>query len=147
MCMRVRACTLAYPACNAYALYCDVICGISGSTTLLALFQNWHDFLKNVVDNKMCVLAFSTTFVQTFLILRRIWWGIVTYVKTSSYEVQLCLSDFDKIVIFSTDFRGKKSLNIKFHQNPSSESRVIPCGRTHGHDENNSRFSQFFEQA
>jgi hypothetical protein len=34
VCLRacVRACTLAYPACNSYAPYCDVICGPSGST-------------------------------------------------------------------------------------------------------------------
>jgi hypothetical protein len=24
----------------------------------------------------------------------------------------------------------KKSLNIKFYQNPSSKSRVVPCGQT-----------------
>ena len=30
--MRVRACSLAYPACNAYAPRCDVICGPSSST-------------------------------------------------------------------------------------------------------------------
>ena len=30
--MRVRACNLAYPTCNSYAPYCDVICGFSGST-------------------------------------------------------------------------------------------------------------------
>ena len=35
VCMRIRACSLAYPACNAYAPYCDVICGPSGSTILL----------------------------------------------------------------------------------------------------------------
>ena len=29
---RVYACSLAYPARNAYAPYCDVICGPSGST-------------------------------------------------------------------------------------------------------------------
>jgi hypothetical protein len=33
-----------------------------------------------------------------------------------------------------TDFR-KKPLNIKFHQNPSSGSRVVPCGRTDGQTE------------
>jgi hypothetical protein len=27
-------------------------------------------------------------------------------------------------------FGGKKGSNIKFHQNPSSQSRVVPCGRT-----------------
>ena len=32
VCMRVHACSLANPACNAYAPCCDVICGPSGST-------------------------------------------------------------------------------------------------------------------
>jgi hypothetical protein len=41
----------------------------------------------------------------------------------------------------------EKSSNIKFHENPSSESRVVPCGQTDRHDEANSRFSQFFEGA
>jgi hypothetical protein len=27
----------------------------------------------------------------------------------------------------------KKISNIKFHENPSSESRFVPCGRTDGH--------------
>jgi hypothetical protein len=31
MCMRVSSCSLAYPACNSYAPYCDVICGPSSS--------------------------------------------------------------------------------------------------------------------
>jgi len=38
--------------------------------------------------------------------------------------------------------------NIKFHKNPSSGSRVVPCGqtdkRTDRHDEANSHFSQFY---
>jgi len=45
----------------------------------------------------------------------------------------------------------EKHLNIKFHENPSSCSRAATCGRTEGwtywHDEANSRFSQFHEQA
>ena len=39
----------------------------------------------------------------------------------------------------------EKSSNIKFHQNPSRGSQVVPCGRTDRHDEGNSRFSQFCE--
>jgi len=39
----------------------------------------------------------------------------------------------------------EKYLNIKFHENPSSGSLVVPCGRTDGrtdrHDEANYRFS------
>jgi hypothetical protein len=38
-------------------------------------------------------------------------------------------SDFNKKWIFWTDFRKKKNKNIKFHQNPSSGSRVV-CWRT-----------------
>jgi hypothetical protein len=38
------------------------------------------------------------------------------------------LSDFNETWISSTDFR--KALN-KFHENPSSGSRVVPCGHTH----------------
>jgi hypothetical protein len=57
----------------------------------------------------------------------------------------------------------EKSSNIKFHENPSSESRVVPFrqtdrradeqtgGQTDGeedrHDESNSRCSQFCERA
>jgi len=42
----------------------------------------------------------------------------------------------------------KESSNIEFHENPSTVSRVIPCGRTDGqtHDETNSRCSKFCER-
>ena len=56
--------------------------------------------------------------------------------------------DFNETWIFSIYF--KKSSNIKFHENPSSVSRVVPYGwaegRTDRHDEANSRFSQFCER-
>jgi len=54
------------------------------------------------------------------------------------------LSDFNEI--FSRQIFEKYS-NIKFHENPSRGSRVVPRGRTDRHDEVNSRFSQFCESA
>ena len=45
----------------------------------------------------------------------------------------LFLSDFNETLIFSKVF-GKNS-NIKFHENPSSGSRVVPCGQTEGERE------------
>ena len=41
----------------------------------------------------------------------------------------------------------EKYPSIKFHENPSHVSRAVPCGRTDGHDEANSRFSLFCEDA
>jgi hypothetical protein len=44
----------------------------------------------------------------------------------------------------------EKYSNIKFHENPSSGSRVVPCGqadgRTDGREEANSRSSKFCER-
>jgi hypothetical protein len=48
------------------------------------------------------------------------------------------------------EFSGQileKYQNVKFYENPPSGSRVVPCGRTEGHNEANSRFSQFCERA
>jgi len=40
----------------------------------------------------------------------------------------------------------EKYSNIKFHENPSSGSQVVPRGWTDDrHDEANSRFSQFYK--
>jgi len=55
----------------------------------------------------------------------------------------LFLSHFMKVDISRQIF--EKSSNIKFHENPSSGSRVVPCGRKDRHDEVN-RFSQFCEK-
>ena len=80
----------------------------------------------------MCVFWFSLQLLfPIFLIPRRIQRDIVTNVKMSSCKVPLFLSDFNETWIFSTGIR-KKSSNIKFNQNPSNESRVVPCGRTDG---------------
>jgi len=41
--------------------------------------------------------------------------------------------------------------HTKFHENPSSENRVVPCGRKDGqrdrHGETDSRFWQFCERS
>jgi len=44
---------------------------------------------------------------------------------------------------FSRQILGKSS-STKFHENPSSGSRVVPCGPKDRRDEANSRFSQFY---
>jgi len=46
------------------------------------------------------------------------------------------LSDLNGTRIFLTDFRN--ILRYKIHENPSSVSLIVPCGRTDRHDEANS---------
>jgi hypothetical protein len=48
--------------------------------------------------------------------------------KRLHVKYPLFLSDFNKILIFSTRFRTVS--NIKFRQNLSSGSRVVPCKET-----------------
>ena len=82
LCVRVRACNLAYPACNAYAPYCDDIFGPSVSTTFLAPQYPRHfstlshrrcDFLKKkVTEHIMRVLIFSKLLSKPVVILRMI---------------------------------------------------------------------------
>ena len=38
------------------------------------------------------------------------------------------------------------SSNTKFHENPFSSRRAVPCGQTDRHDEANIRVSQFYKK-
>jgi len=40
----------------------------------------------------------------------------------------------------------EKYSNIKFHDNPSSGSRVVPCGRANRYDQERRRFLQFYDR-
>jgi hypothetical protein len=55
----VFVCRLSYPALNGHAPFYIVICGLSVSTIFL-----------HMVEYKMCVLDFSASLSETFLILR-----------------------------------------------------------------------------
>jgi hypothetical protein len=48
--------------------------------------------------------------------------------------------------LINCEFAGQifeESSNIKFYGNPSSWSRIVPCGKTDRHDEANSYFHKF----
>jgi hypothetical protein len=59
----LRTCSLINAACNAYAPYCDVICGFSGSMFFDIFSQTARFSEKNVTEYKTC-LIFSTTFIR-----------------------------------------------------------------------------------
>ena len=104
-------------------------------------------FGEKLLDMK-CVLIFSTVFIETLLTLRRMQQGTIKLYMGIHMKYPLFLLGINETSIFSIDFRGK-NWSTKFYENPSSESRVVLCGRTNGRtdgrDEGNSRFSQFCE--
>ena len=77
-CVCVRACAcVCVPVCvracvcvggalgihHAMHLHHIVTCGLSGSKYFSTLSNKLQNFLKTVIDHKMCVFNFSTTFV------------------------------------------------------------------------------------
>jgi hypothetical protein len=56
----LRACSLAYPTCNAHAPYCLISVA---ATYFSTLSHKRHDFWKKKLLNMKCVLIFSTAFI------------------------------------------------------------------------------------
>jgi hypothetical protein len=84
---------------------------------------------RHDIGHKMWVSILSTTvFSETFLIVRRTEWDITKDVHWSSCKAAVSLVRFQWHLIFSTDL--EKHSNTKFHENPSSGGRVIPCWPT-----------------
>ena len=76
----------------------------------------------------MCVFIFCTTFIWKISHYKQ---NSVRYChkcEKSSSKVPVILVGFWLSLSFKTDFREK----LKFHENPSSVSGVVPCGRTDG---------------
>ena len=125
----VCVCSLSYPVCTSIA-----------HATYIVMCPVWlyhispHYLIKGTTFGKMLlnikyVFWFSLqSLSETLLILRRIQRDIMIIALHIMYP--LFLSDFDEAWIFPTDFQ--KYSNIKFHENPSNGSRVVPCGRTDG---------------
>jgi len=113
-----------------------------------ALSHKLHDTWKNIFEYKIC-LIFSTTLSEIFLILRITERDMIKNAYCYS-KFPLFLSNFNETSIFFRQSFEKYS-NTKFHENPSSGSRVVTCGQTHRrmdvHVEAKSHFSPFFKRA
>ena len=58
-------CSPSYPTSNVYVPYFAVICCLFGSTIFFHIILYRQDLKKKkVIEHKMCVLTFSTTFVR-----------------------------------------------------------------------------------
>ena len=109
-----------------------VICGLSGSTNFFPHYLingTIYGRKKKVTEYEMCVLILSTTFVWNISHSQKKWarydqTRILVFMYSTRYSCQM----FKKTWIFSIDFLKI----LKFHQNPSSGNRVVPCGRKDG---------------
>jgi hypothetical protein len=77
MCMHRHTRSLAYPACNSYVPYCDVICGPSVYTTFFNIISYTVLFSEKVIEHKRCVSIFFIILPATSLILKRIQQDII----------------------------------------------------------------------
>jgi hypothetical protein len=79
----------------------------------------------------MCVSSFSTEFLLNIFHSRKKWARydqkrILVFMLSTLYSCPILMK-----LEFSRQIFEKYS-NIKFHENPCSGSRVVPCGRTEG---------------
>ena len=79
---------------HAIHLHHIVICSLSGSKYFSTLSYKWQFFLKTVIDHKMSVFIFSTTFVQNILILRRKEQDVINNLYWSSNKVLIIFVRF-----------------------------------------------------
>jgi hypothetical protein len=100
----------------------------------------WHYLINSTIFRKTllvikCVFWFSLQILfEIYLILRRIQRHIIVNVETSLCKIPVIFSDLKEPLVFSTYFRKGRS-NVKFNKNPSSGSRVVPCGQMDGQTE------------
>jgi hypothetical protein len=95
-----------------------VICGLPGPSVLTHYLTNGTIF-ENTSLNIKCVFWFSLQLLsETYLILRRTERDMITHVYCSiSIKLEFSRQIFEKYT------------SIKFHENPSSGSRVVACGQ------------------
>ena len=137
-------CLLSYSACKAHEQRVLSSVASLAAPHFSTLSHKRKDFREKMLLNIKCVYWVSLQLLsETFLILRRNGRDMIKNAHRSSRIVPVIRVRY-QTWIFSTDCR---KIDIKFHENSCSRSRVLPCGRKEGHEEANSRFSRFCERA
>jgi len=122
-----------------------VICGLPHSTTFSTLCHKRHDFwTKKKLQNIKVVFWISLQLLSHIFFIYEEMSEILSKMYIGLH-VKYFLVQFQWNLNF-LDISSKKYSKIKFHENPSCGSRVVPCGQTDGrmgrHDEATSRFSR-----
>ena len=129
----MSVCRLRYPACNAHAPYCRLWPAQLYNILPRNLLNGTIFGKKKLMEHEMRVLIFSTTCVSNMSHSKKNWARYSKiYVFVSVLRHSLYLSCFNETNFSQQNFW--KYSNIKFHENPLSGSRVVPCewngGRT-----------------
>jgi hypothetical protein len=121
-----RVYSLRYPTCNTHAPYCHLWPAPLYNMFPHYLINSTIFGKKKFIDHKMCVWIFSTMFI----------WKISHSKKNRARYDQKCMSVFIYSTRYSCTILMKlefcrqileKYSNIKFYENPSSGSWVVPC--------------------
>ena len=87
------------------------------------------DFRTKVVEHKMCVLIFSTTFVYNMFDSKN---NLARY-RQNAEKFSCRVPNYFCRILMKFKFSGhffENVSNIKFNQSAYSGSRVVPCGQT-----------------
>jgi hypothetical protein len=144
VCVRVRACVCLCVGMGARprACVCARVAVLIQHVTLRhichfrlcvfqPLFHKRHKFQKKVTEYKMFVFVFSTTLNQNIShskmnSARYCHKCENVFMQSTRYSFRILM----KLEFSRRIFRRKKIVNVKFLQNPSSGSRVVPTGQT-----------------
>ena len=127
--LSVSICSLRYLACNAHMPFCYL-----WSAPLYDIFPN---YFKNVTifewpyrTRNVC-FDFLYKFCYSISHSKKKWTRydqkrILVFMESALYSCPILMKlEYSRQIL-------EKSSNTKFHENPSSGSRVFPCGRTEG---------------
>ena len=91
------------------------------------------NYPEGSIKRKMCVLVFSATLSETVLTLRRNEQGMNKNICWSSRKVPVTRYSCHILMTFACSREiFEKYSDMKFHENPCSRSRVVPCRQTDG---------------
>ena len=122
------------PAMCVYTVFSSVAC--PARPNFSALSHKRHDYRRKDSEHMCFDILYNRCLEQMSFYeeLSEIWSKML---RVLHVRYPILLSDFNQTWVFYTDFL--KILKIEFHENPSRENRVAPCGRTDRHGEANSR--------